>query len=107
MKLSTMLLHMALYACAYSGLRFTIAIIEGNDLCFTISHAPAVPRDTAGVCAICSMLIGRYNSLSKTNPCLYVIKRGVIPFKHLGSDVTRGHHSLSSRSLNLRQSTRY
>ena len=26
-------------------------------LCFTIAHAPAVPRDTAGVCAMCSILI--------------------------------------------------
>ena len=26
-------------------------------LCITISQAPAVPRDTAGVCAVCSILI--------------------------------------------------
>ena len=46
-----------LYACAYSGLRYTIAIIEGNDLCSFLSHAQPVPRDTAGVCAMCSILI--------------------------------------------------
>ena len=40
-----------LYACAYSGLRYTIVIIGGNDWCFTKSHALAVPRDTTGVCA--------------------------------------------------------
>ena len=37
----------------HSRLIYTIIIVEGNDLCFTLSHAPAVPRDTAGVCAMC------------------------------------------------------
>ena len=47
---------------------------EGK-ICFTVSHAPAVPSDTAGLCDMCAILIqGRYFSLSKTNLCLYVIK---------------------------------
>lgn len=45
------------FTCAYSRLRFTVVIIGGNDLCCTISHALAVPRDTAGVCAMCSVFI--------------------------------------------------
>ena len=56
----------ALYHCHNWG--------GGGDL-FTVSHAPAVPSDTAGLCDMCAILIqGRYYSLSKTNLCLYVIK---------------------------------
>ena len=59
-----------------------------------MSHAPAVPSDTAGLCDRCAILIqGRYYSLSKTNLCLYVIKRGFINFRHLRSDVTDVHPS--------------
>ena len=52
----------------------TLPKLEGK-ICFTLSHAPAVPSDTAGLCDMCAILIqGRYYSLSKTNLCLYVIK---------------------------------
>ena len=44
-------------------------------ICSTVSHAPDVPRDTAGLYDVCAILVyGRYYSLSKTNLCQYVIK---------------------------------
>ena len=53
-----------------------------------------MPSDTAGLCDMCAILIqGLYYSLSKTNLCLYVIKRGFINFRHLRSDVTDVHPS--------------
>ena len=78
MQFSSMFYVRPLYACAYSGilvLRYSIAIIGGNDLCLTISHAPAVPRDTTGVCAMCSVVVVDVIILFlRQNLCLYVIK---------------------------------
>ena len=59
-----------LYSCTYSGLRYTNAIIRGNDLCFTIS-----PRGRTGICALCSVLIKDVIILFPRQICvLYVIR---------------------------------
>ena len=80
--------HVRIRGCA-----IPLPKLEGK-ICFNMSHAPAVPSDTAGLCDMCAILIqGRYYSLSKTNLCLYVIKSGFINFRHLRSDVTDVHPS--------------
>ena len=46
--------------------------LEGK-ICFTVSHAPAVPSDTARLCDMCAILIqGRYYSLSRQT-CVYML----------------------------------
>ena len=64
-----------LYACEYSDLRYTIAIIGGNDLRFTLSHAPAAPKNTAGVCAMCSILIMDVTILFPRQTRVYMLLR--------------------------------
>ena len=63
-----------LYACAYS-----VYVIHCHNwmehLCFTIAHAPAVPRDTAGVCAMCSILIMDVVTLFPRQTRVYVLLR--------------------------------
>ena len=81
--------------CVFGSALYHCQKLEGK-ICFTVSHAPAVPSDTAGLCDMCAILIqGRYYSLSKTNLCLYVIKRGFINFRLLRSEVTDVHLSRS------------
>ena len=76
MQFSSMFYVSPLYACAYSGilvLRYTSAIIGGNDLCLTISPAPAGPRDTTGVCAMCSVIVVDVIILFPRQTCVYML----------------------------------